>query len=86
MALWSFSFIEGAGSPPEYPRNMRHDRDTLNRLAENRRRRLQANGRPALELTAHEVEQSTLTAMRLAEASKSQAEARSAHGHFPLSA
>ena len=65
---------------------MRHDRDTLNRLAENRRRRLQANGRPALGLTAREVEQSTLTAMRLAEASKSQAEARSAHGHFPLSA
>jgi hypothetical protein len=63
---------------------MRHDRDTLNRLAENRRRRLQAKGRPALELTAHEVEQSTLTAMRLAEASKSRAEARSAPGHFPF--
>jgi hypothetical protein len=65
---------------------MRHDRDTLNRLAENRRRRLQANGRPVLGLTAREVEQSTLTAMRLAEASKSQAEARSAHSRFPLSA
>jgi hypothetical protein len=84
--LWLSLFIEGDRDPPEYSRNMRHDRDTLNRLADNRRRRLRANGRPAFGLTVHEVERSTRTAMRLADASKSQAEARSAHGRFPLSA
>lgn len=64
---------------------MRHDRDTLTRLAENRRQRLQPNGRPVFALTAQEIERSTRTAMRLADASKSQAEAR-ANGRFPLSA
>ena len=64
---------------------MRHDRDTLTRLAENRRQRLQSNGRPVFALTAQEIERSTRTAMRLADASKSQAEAR-ANGRFPLSA
>jgi hypothetical protein len=63
---------------------MRHDRDILMHLADARRRRLRANGRPVFGLTAQEIERSTKTAMRLADASKSQAEAR-AHD-VPLSA
>lgn len=51
---------------------MRHGRDRLLRLAANRRRRLVADGRPAFALTDDEVARSTHTAMRLAEASKSQ--------------
>lgn len=60
---------------------MRHDRDTLIRLAENRRRRMGADGRPRLELSDTDVERSTTTAMRLAEASKSQVEARDVARH-----
>jgi hypothetical protein len=56
---------------------MRHDRDRLLRLAANRRRRLDAAGRPSFGLTREEAESSALTAMRLAEASKSQIAARS---------
>lgn len=55
---------------------MRHDRDILIRLADARRRRLRADGRPVFDLTTQEVEQSTKTAMRLADASKSQVAAR----------
>lgn len=55
---------------------MRNDREMLLRLAEKRERRLQANGRPFFGLTPEEVERSTRTAMRLADASKSQVEAR----------
>lgn len=56
--------------------NMPHDRDTLTILATARRNRIQSNGRPRFDLTAEEIERSTRTAMRLADASKSQAEAR----------
>ncbi|MEX1142858.1 MAG: hypothetical protein WD399_07535 [Thermoleophilaceae bacterium] len=52
---------------------MRHDPDILERLADGRRHRLRADGRPVFELTAEEIERSTKTAMRLADASKSQA-------------
>jgi len=52
---------------------MRHNRETLTRLATNRQRRLQANGRPAFVLTAREIERSTQTAMELADASKARA-------------
>lgn len=55
---------------------MRHDLETLLRLAENRRRRLDADGRPVFELTDREVEASTHSAMRIAQASKSQVAAR----------
>lgn len=65
--------IDGA---QEYPWNMPQDRDTLRTLATARRNRLQGNGRPRLNLTEEEIERSTQTAMRLADASKSQAEAR----------
>lgn len=52
------------------------DLDTMMlRLAENRRQRLRADGRPVFDLTHDEVESSTRTAMRLAQASTTQAEA-----------
>ena len=51
-------------------------RDALTILAAGRRRRLQGAARPTFNLTAEEIERSTKTAMRLADASKSQAEAR----------
>jgi hypothetical protein len=52
------------------------DRDKLMILATDRRDRMQSNGRPRFDLTDEEIERSTRTAMRLADASKSQAEAR----------
>jgi hypothetical protein len=52
------------------------DRDKLMILATDRRDRIQSNGRPRFDLTDEEIERSTRTAMRLADASKSQAEAR----------
>jgi hypothetical protein len=52
------------------------DRDKLMILATDRRDRIQSNGRPRFDLTDEEIERSTWTAMRLADASKSQAEAR----------
>lgn len=55
---------------------MSGDRDTLRILAAARRNRLQSNGRPRFDLTDEELEHSTKAAMRLADASKSQAEAR----------
>lgn len=55
---------------------MPQDRDTLRILATARRNRLQRNDRPRFDLTKEELERSTQTAMRLADASKSQAEAR----------
>lgn len=55
---------------------MTQDRDNLKTLAASRRKRLQSNGRPRFDLTDAEIERSTQTAMRLADASKSQAEAR----------
>ncbi|MBS1862707.1 MAG: hypothetical protein JSS68_13445 [Actinobacteria bacterium] len=55
---------------------MAHDRDKLMVLAAGRRDRMQSNGRPRFDLTDEEIEGSTQTAMRLADASKSQAEAR----------
>lgn len=69
----------------EYPRNMPQDRDNLKVLAAGRRNRLQSNGRPRFDLTDAEIERSTQTAMHLADASKSQAEARATAGK-PLSA
>jgi hypothetical protein len=56
---------------------MANDRDKLMILATDRRNRMQSNGRPRFDLTDEEIERSTRTAMRLADASKSQAEARS---------
>ena len=70
----------GSDGPREYPRNMPQDRDNLKVLAAGRRSRLQSNGRPRFDLTDAEVERSTQTAMRLADASKSQAEARANPG------
>jgi hypothetical protein len=55
---------------------MINDRDKLMILATDRRNRMQSNGRPRFDLTDEEIERSTRTAMRLADASKSQAEAR----------
>lgn len=55
---------------------MANDRDKLMVLATDRRNRMQSNGRPRFDLTDEEIERSTRTAMRLADASKSQAEAR----------
>lgn len=69
----------------EYPEHMTQDRDNLKILAAGRRKRLQRNGRPRFDLTDAEIERSTQTAMRLADASKSQAEAR-ANADRPLSA
>jgi len=54
---------------------MRLDPKTLAVLAVARRSRLQ-EGRPHFDLTPAEIEQSTSTAMRLADASKGQLEAR----------
>jgi len=72
----------GNDDPREYPRNMSQDRDNLKVLAAGRRNR--SNGRPRFDLTDAEIERSTQTAMRLADASKSQAEARATTGK-PLS-
>jgi hypothetical protein len=55
---------------------MDNDRDKLMILATDRRNRMQSNGRPRFDLTDEEIERSTRTAMRLADATKSQAEAR----------
>jgi hypothetical protein len=55
---------------------MRHDRETLTRLATNRQKRIQANGRPAFALTTREIERSTRTAMQLTDASRHKREAR----------
>lgn len=52
------------------------DRDKLAILAADRRIRLQSDGRTRFDLTEEEIERSTRTAMRLADASKSRAEAR----------
>jgi hypothetical protein len=53
-----------------------HDRDKLKILATDRRHRIQSNGRPRFDLTDEEIGRSTQTAMRLADASKSQAVVR----------
>jgi hypothetical protein len=66
----------GIDSPWEYARDVARDRDKLMILATDRRNRIQSNGRPRFDLTDEEIERSTGTAMRLADASKSQAEAR----------
>lgn len=65
---------EGIDLNKEYIGDMRRDAMTI--LAAGRRRRLQSSAQPKLDLTAEEIERSTRTAMRLADASKSQAEAR----------
>jgi hypothetical protein len=77
--------LAGNDDPREYPRQMPRDRDNLKIVAAGRRKRLQSNGRPRFDLTDAEIERSTQTAMRLADASKSQAEARATAGR-PLSA
>jgi hypothetical protein len=51
-------------------------RDNLKIIAAGRRRRLGDSAPPKLDLTAEEIERSTGTAMRLADASRTQAEAR----------
>ncbi|HMJ34282.1 MAG TPA: hypothetical protein VK501_10210 [Baekduia sp.] len=48
------------------------DRSKLSRLAENRQRRLADRARPSFELTDDEIEASTDTAMRLADAAPHQ--------------
>jgi len=59
-------------------------RDALTILATGRRRRLQGAARPTFDLTAEEIERSTKTAMRLADASKSQAKTRvNANSNLP---
>lgn len=60
--------------------DMPRDGDNLKILAAGRQKRLQSNGRPRFDLTDAEVERSTQTAMRLADASKSQAKARANSG------
>jgi hypothetical protein len=55
---------------------MPHDRDKLMILAADRRDRMQGDGRPRFDLSDEEIARSTRTAMRLADASKSQVEAR----------
>jgi hypothetical protein len=70
----------GSDGSQEYPRHVPKDRDNLKILAAGRRKRLQSNGRPRFDLTDAEIVRSTETAMRLADASKSQAEARANSG------
>jgi hypothetical protein len=53
---------------------MRDDRNILQLLAANREARLGDDGRPRFELREDELERSTHTAMRLAQAAKSQIE------------
>lgn len=53
---------------------MPQDRGSLKVLAAGRRNRLQSHGRPRFDLTDAEIERSTQTAMRLANASRSQVE------------
>ena len=67
--------IDGARADPE---EMAHGRDKLMLLATDRRNRMQNDGRPQFDLTDEEIERSTRTAMRLADASKPQAETRTA--------
>lgn len=52
------------------------DRNRLMILATDRRNRMQSDRRPLFDLTNEEIERSTRTAMRLADASKPQAKAR----------
>lgn len=52
------------------------NRDALTILAAGRRNRLQNGAQPRFGLTAEEIERSTGIAMRLADASRSQAKAR----------
>jgi hypothetical protein len=54
---------------------MLHDRDMLQALAADRRRRL-VDGRPVFALSDAEIERSTRTAMKLADASKAQVATR----------
>jgi hypothetical protein len=63
--------------PREDPK-VPHGRDKLMLLATDRHNRMQNDGRPRFDLTDEEIERSTRTAMRLGDASKSPAEARSA--------
>lgn len=51
-------------------------RNALTILAAGRRHRLQNGAQPRFDLTAEEIERSTGIAMRLADASRSQAKAR----------
>jgi hypothetical protein len=51
-------------------------RNALKILAAGRRHRLRSSARPKFDLAAEEIERSTMTAMRLADASKPQVEAR----------
>jgi hypothetical protein len=69
---------ERIDGPREDPEEVPHGRDKLMLLATDRRNRMQNSGRPRFDLTDEDIERSTRTAMRLADASKSQAEARTA--------
>jgi hypothetical protein len=69
---------EGIDGSREDPEEAPHGRDKLMLLATDRRNRMKDTGRPRFDLTDEEIERSTRTAMRLADASKSQAEARTA--------
>ncbi|HWA82593.1 MAG TPA: hypothetical protein VG820_04115 [Fimbriimonadaceae bacterium] len=70
--------LQGIDGTREDPEEGAHGRDKLVHLATDRRNRTQNNGRPRFDLTDEEIEGSTRTAMRLSDASKSQAEARAA--------
>lgn len=62
--------------PRPYPGRVAHDRDELMILANDRRTRMQNDGRPRFDLTDEEIQRSTRTAMCLANASKSRADPR----------
>jgi hypothetical protein len=72
---------ERIDGPRKDPEEVPHGRDKLVLLATDRRNRMQNTGRPRFDLTDEEIERSTRTAMRLAGASKSQAEARTAQAN-----
>jgi len=58
-------------------------RDALKILAAGRHHRLQNSAQPRFDLSAEEIERSTGTVMRLADASRSQAKARGADSTGP---
>jgi hypothetical protein len=76
LKLVSSQAQERIDGPREYLGGIAHDREMLMILATDRRRRMQSDGRPRFDLTNEEIERSTRIAMRIANASKSQAEAR----------
>ncbi len=62
---------------------MAYESDKLMVLAIGRRNRMQSNRRPRFDLTDEEIERSTRTAMRLADASKPKAEVQASSNATP---